>query len=91
MRARASTSRASSRRTSVPFFEEGLGPFRWAALSGDPEDIRKTDAAIKELFPDNKHPAPLARHGRRAHLLRGPPGAHLLARLRRTPPGGPAV
>ncbi|WP_306323665.1 MULTISPECIES: urocanate hydratase [unclassified Streptomyces] len=38
-----------------PLFEEGLGPFRWAALSGDPEDIAKTDAAIKELFPENKH------------------------------------
>ena len=38
-----------------PLFEEGLGPFRWAALSGDPEDIRKTDAAILELFPENDH------------------------------------
>ena len=38
-----------------PLFEEGLGPFRWAALSGDPDDIRKTDAAILELFPDNDH------------------------------------
>ncbi|MFI0239654.1 urocanate hydratase [Streptomyces sp. NPDC016845] len=38
-----------------PLFEEGLGPFRWAALSGDPADIARTDAAIKELFPDNKH------------------------------------
>ncbi|MFJ4715393.1 urocanate hydratase [Streptomyces sp. NPDC088785] len=38
-----------------PLFEEGLGPFRWAALSGDPEDIAKTDRAIKELFPENKH------------------------------------
>ncbi|MFT4216337.1 MAG: urocanate hydratase [Micropruina sp.] len=37
-----------------PLFEEGLGPFRWAALSGDPEDIRKTDAAILELFPENE-------------------------------------
>ena len=36
-----------------PLFCEGKGPFRWAALSGDPEDIRKTDRAIKELFPDN--------------------------------------
>jgi urocanate hydratase len=38
-----------------PLFCEGLGPFRWVALSGDPEDIRVTDAAIKELFPENKH------------------------------------
>ena len=35
-----------------PQFCEGRGPFRWVALSGDPEDIRKTDAKIKELFPD---------------------------------------
>lgn len=34
-----------------PQFEEGRGPFRWVALSGDPEDIRKTDRAIAELFP----------------------------------------
>ena len=38
-----------------PLFCEGLGPFRWAALSGDPEDIRITDQALKELFPDNEH------------------------------------
>lgn len=36
-----------------PLFCRGIGPFRWAALSGDPEDIRKTDAAMKRLFPDN--------------------------------------
>ncbi len=38
-----------------PLFCEGLGPFRWAALSGDPEDIKVTDQALKELFPDNEH------------------------------------
>jgi urocanate hydratase len=37
-----------------PLFCKGIGPFRWCALSGDPEDIRKTDAKMKELFPDNK-------------------------------------
>ena len=36
-----------------PLFCEGKGPFRWAALSGDPEDIHRTDRKIKELFPDN--------------------------------------
>ena len=36
-----------------PLFCRGIGPFRWAALTGDPEDIRKTDAAMKSLFPDN--------------------------------------
>jgi urocanate hydratase len=38
-----------------PLFCEGKGPFRWVALSGDPEDIRKTDAKIKQLFPHNAH------------------------------------
>ncbi len=38
-----------------PLFCKGIGPFRWVALSGDPEDIRKTDAAMKKLFPDNAH------------------------------------
>jgi urocanate hydratase len=38
-----------------PLFEEGLGPFRWAALSGDPKDIEATDRAILELFPENEH------------------------------------
>jgi urocanate hydratase len=37
-----------------PLFCEGKGPFRWVALSGDPEDIYKTDAKIKELFPENR-------------------------------------
>jgi urocanate hydratase len=36
-----------------PLFCRGKGPFRWVALSGDPEDIRKTDAKMKELFPDD--------------------------------------
>ncbi|MDO5657049.1 MAG: urocanate hydratase [Paracoccus sp. (in: a-proteobacteria)] len=38
-----------------PLFCRGIGPFRWAALSGDPEDIYKTDQRMKELFPDNAH------------------------------------
>jgi urocanate hydratase len=38
-----------------PLFCRGIGPFRWAALSGDPEDIYKTDAKVKELIPDDKH------------------------------------
>ena len=38
-----------------PLFCQGKGPFRWVALSGDPEDIYKTDQKIKELFPDNTH------------------------------------
>ena len=38
-----------------PLFCQGIGPFRWVALSGDPEDILKTDAKMKELFPNHKH------------------------------------
>jgi urocanate hydratase len=38
-----------------PLFCRGIGPFRWAALSGDPEDIRKTDAKVRELIPEDKH------------------------------------
>ncbi len=38
-----------------PLFCRGIGPFRWAALSGDPEDIRRTDAKVKQLLPDNAH------------------------------------
>ena len=38
-----------------PLFCRGVGPFRWCALSGDPEDIYRTDAKVKELLPDNKH------------------------------------
>jgi len=38
-----------------PLFCRGVGPFRWVALSGDPEDIYKTDAKVKELLPDSEH------------------------------------
>lgn len=38
-----------------PLFCRGIGPFRWAALSGDPEDIYRTDAKVKELIPDDPH------------------------------------
>jgi urocanate hydratase len=38
-----------------PLFCRGIGPFRWAALSGDPEDIYRTDAKVKEILPDNLH------------------------------------
>lgn len=38
-----------------PMFCRGIGPFRWVALSGDPEDIYRTDAKVKELMPDDKH------------------------------------
>src|SRR5512146_1389365 len=64
-----------------PQFCEGRGPFRWAALSGDPADILRTDRAILELFPDD---AGLRRWIETA-------GADLLARLRRARPGRPGV
>jgi urocanate hydratase len=38
-----------------PLFCKGIGPFRWCALSGDPEDIYRTDKKVKELLPDNRH------------------------------------
>jgi urocanate hydratase len=38
-----------------PLFCEGQGPFRWVALSGDPEDIYATDRALLEAFADNEH------------------------------------
>ena len=49
-----------------PLFCRGIGPFRWVALSGDPDDIAATDAAMRELFPDERAAAPLARPGRRS-------------------------
>jgi hypothetical protein len=38
-----------------PLFCRGVGPFRWAALSGNPADIHKTDAKVRELIPDDPH------------------------------------
>ncbi len=49
-----------------PLFCEGAGPFRWAALSGDPADIAATDRAVLELFPDDGTLAPLDRAWRRS-------------------------
>ena len=56
-----------------PQFCEGRGPFRWAALSGDPADIAVTDRIILELFPDDEHLARWIRHGRRARRVPGLP------------------
>ena len=71
-----------------PLFCDGNGPFRWVALSGDPEDIYRTDAKVKELIPGRCAPAPLARHGARAHRVPGPAGAHLLGGPGRAAPPG---
>ena len=70
-----------------PLFCEGKGPFRWVALSGDPEDIYKTDRKVAELFPDNAHVRALARHGEGTHRFPGSPRAHLLARAGRAARG----
>ena len=66
-----------------PLFCEGKGPFRWAALSGDPEDIRVTDDAALEMFAHDEALVPLDPPGARARRVPGTAGAHLLARLRR--------
>ena len=66
-----------------PLFCEGKGPFRWAALSGDPTDIYATDRAVMELFPDNDRLQKWMRGAREKDQLSGSAGPDLLARLRR--------
>ena len=66
-----------------PLFCEGKGPFRWAALSGDPEDIRVTDALALEMFARRRGAVPLDSAGARACRVPGVARAHLLARIRR--------
>ena len=86
-----STSPASCRPTSGRCSAAARGRSAGSRCRGDPEDIRKTDAKMKELFPRRRAPAPLARHGRRAHRLPGPAGAHLLDRPGRAPPRRPGL
>ena len=74
-----------------PLFCRGIGPFRWAALSGDPEDIYRTDAKVKELLPRRRAPSSLARHGARAHPVPGTAGADLLGGPGRPAPAWPGV
>ncbi len=66
-----------------PLFCEGRGPFRWVALSGDPEDIYRTDRAVLETFPHDEALARWIPLARRARSLPGLAGPHLLAGLRR--------
>ena len=66
-----------------PLFCEGKGPFRWVALSGDPEDIYATDEAILELFPEDEHLPAGSSMAQETGRVPGPAGAHLLAGLRR--------
>ena len=74
-----------------PLFCEGKGPFRWAALSGDPADIYRTDEAVLEAFPEDEGLARWIRLRARAGEVSGAAGPHLLARLRRTRPHRPAL
>ena len=62
-----------------PLFCEGKGPFRWVALSGDPEDILVTDDALMEAFPENTHLITLAEGSRKENILPGLAGQDLLA------------
>ncbi len=74
-----------------PLFCEGKGPFRWAALSGDPADIATTDEAILELFPENEQLRRWIKMAGERVAVPGPAGPDLLARLRRAAPGRPEV
>ncbi len=56
-----------------PLFCEGKGPFRWVALSGDPQDVYRTDEAILELFPDNAHLARWIRMAQQTVKFQGLP------------------
>ena len=74
-----------------PLFCEGKGPFRWACLSGDPDDLAATDEAVLETFPRGRGPRPLDPPRARAREAAGPARAHLLARLRRAREDGPRL
>ncbi len=73
-----------------PLFCEGRGPFRWAALSGDPADIHTTDDLVLEMFPENRILSRWIDLARKRIKFQGLPCAHLLAglwRARRVRPG----
>ena len=70
-----------------PLFCRGIGPFRWVALSGDPEDIYRTDQRVKELMPDDKHLHNWLDMARTRIAVPGPAGAHLLGRASATARG----
>ena len=78
-----STIRASCPAFIRPQFCEGRGPFRWAALSGDPADILRTDRAVLELFPDDAGLQRWIEMAQDAGPVPGPAGPDLLAGLRR--------
>ena len=74
-----------------PLFCKGAGPFRWAALSGDPADIAETDRAVLETFPRQCGTGPVDPAGAGTSAVPGAAGAHLLAGVRRAGGDGIAV
>ncbi|GAA3060115.1 urocanate hydratase [Streptomyces olivoverticillatus] len=74
-----------------PLFCEGKGPFRWAALSGDPKDIAATDKAMLELFPENESLARWIKMADERVHFQGLLSPHLLARIRGAGPRGRAL
>ena len=70
-----------------PLFCEGKGPFRWVALSGDPEDIYVTDQVMLDLFPEDDHLRRWMTMAQEQHRISGFARAHLLAGVRRTRQG----
>ncbi len=74
-----------------PLFAQGKGPFRWAALSGDPRDIAVTDQAVLDLFPENDHLARWIRAAQERVAFQGLPARICWLGLRRARPRGAAV
>ena len=74
-----------------PLFCEGKGPFRWAALSGDPDDIYKTDEAILKEFPDDESSGAVDPAGQGEGQIPGASGKDLLAGIRSEGQGGKAL
>ena len=73
-----------------PLFCRGIGPFRWAVLSGDPEDIAAIDGALRGLFPDDRLLQRWLDLAPERVAFQGLPGEDLLARLRRSRQGRPS-
>ena len=69
-----------------PLFCRGVGPFRWAVLSGDPEDIAAIDGALRDLFPDDVLLQRWLELASRPGRVPGAPRSHLLARATATAP-----
>ena len=66
-----------------PLFCEGIGPFRWVALSGDPEDIYATDEMVKKLIPENQPFTSLVGYGKEKNCISRFTGSYLLGWIKR--------